>query len=154
MKNANAISWNEYFMEIAKLSAKRSKDPVKQVGCCIIDPETKHILSVGFNGLPNGFSDDLFAWEKSDNFYEDKNSYVAHAESNAILNATSSLKGATAYVTLFPCNECAKLLVQAGIKKVIYLDEYSSHPEKVAVSKRIFDVCGIRYEKYNIERSP
>lgn len=136
-------------MEIAKLSAKRSKDPIRQVGCCIVDSKTLHILSIGYNGLPNGFNDDDFPWEKSSDFKKDKNSYVVHAEANAILNATASLENAIVYVTLFPCNECAKLLAQARIKKVIYLNDYANHPEKVEVTKKIFKMANIEVEKYS-----
>lgn len=148
MKNENAISWREYFMEIAKLSARRSKDPSRQVGCCIVDKDTNHILSVGYNGLPFGYDDNTFPWEKSNNPIEDKNSYVVHAEANAILNAECSLKDGIVYVTLFPCNECAKLLAQSRVSKIIYLDEDRRHPERVLISRDILTKAGIVLEKY------
>lgn len=148
MKNPNSISWKEYFMEIAKLSARRSKDPDVQVGCCIVDKKSKHILSIGYNGLPYNYSDDDFAWEKSSNFLKDKSSYVVHAEANAILNAKSSLEDGIVYVTLFPCNECAKLLAQSKVSKIIYLNEDTSHPDRVKVSEEILSRAGVVLEKY------
>lgn len=148
MKNKNAISWNRYFMEIAKLSAMRSKDPDVQVGCCIIDPESKHIISIGYNGLPYGYDDNGFAWEKSSDFTSDKSSFVVHAEANAVLNAQASLKGSVVYVTYFPCNECAKLLAQSRVSKIIYLTADGKHTDRVAVSTAILKTAGIAIEQY------
>ena len=122
-REEHPISWGEYFMEVAKLTAKRSKDPNTQVGACIVNSENK-IIGVGYNGfvsIPN--NDNIFPWTKDPDHYDkDKYSYVVHAEANALLNCTASTKGATIYVTLYPCRECTKLLIQAGIKEIVYLD--------------------------------
>lgn len=149
MKRQDYLDWNNYFMEMAKLTARRSKDPCCQVGCCICDPETHNILAIGYNGLPIGFNDDEFPWEKDKtNFVSDKNSYVVHAEANAILNASASIKGATVYVTMFPCNECAKLLAQRRVGKVVYLDDrYKSKPTG-EVSLKILETAGIVVEEF------
>jgi len=143
MKRENYLKWDEYFMGVAELSAQRSKDPKAQVGCCIVNPDNKHILSIGYNGLPYGFNDDEFSWEKSDNFLESKLSYVVHAEANAILNAKQDLTGSEVYVTMFPCNECAKLLAQSRVKKVIYQDNHFLYKETGQVSKIILEKAGI-----------
>ncbi|MFP4187066.1 MAG: deoxycytidylate deaminase, partial [Acholeplasmataceae bacterium] len=113
------LSWDEYFMGVAKLSAMRSKDPVTQVGACIVNSD-KRIIGIGYNGFPMGCSDDLFPWSCEGKTAETKYPYVVHAEANAILNATMTLKGATIYVTLFPCHECVKLIIQSGIRTIIY----------------------------------
>ena len=118
-KREDYISWDEYFMGVALLAAKRSKDPNTQVGACIVN-ENKKIMSVGYNGFPLGCSDDSFPWDRTaDNDYDTKYPYVCHAELNAILNnAGAPLNGCSVYVALFPCNECAKAIIQCGIKKV------------------------------------
>jgi len=135
-------------MGIAELSARRSKDPKTQVGACIIDPVSNHILSIGYNGLPKGFNDDEFSWEKSESFIDDKHTYVVHAEANAILNATKNLDGSVIYVTMFPCNECAKLLAQSGVKKVIYKDEKFLHKAQGQAAMKIFGYAEVEVEKY------
>ncbi|MCI5583053.1 MAG: dCMP deaminase family protein [Anaeroplasma sp.] len=141
------ISWDEYFMGVALLSAKRSKDPSTQVGACVVN-EDKRIIGIGYNGFPTGCKDELFPWGKTDtNRLNTKYPYVVHAEPNAILNCTSSLKGATLYVTLFPCNECAKLIIQSGIKKIIYMCDKYRNEESYVASRRMFDAVGIKYEK-------
>ena len=118
MKRQDYITWDEYFMGVARLSARRSKDPNTQVGCCIVS-NTNRILSMGYNGFPNGIGDDEFPWEREGEEYDTKYPYVTHSELNAILNYRGgSLEGAKLYVSLFPCNECAKAIIQAGIKKV------------------------------------
>ncbi|MGL5258639.1 MAG: deoxycytidylate deaminase [Lachnospiraceae bacterium] len=149
MKRDDYISWDEYFMGVAKLSGLRSKDPSTQVGACIVSEDNK-ILSMGYNGFPLGCKDDEFPWEKKGDFEDTKYAYVTHSELNAILNYRGgSLQGAKLYVSLFPCNECAKAIIQSGIKKVIYdSDKYSDMPSTIA-SKRMFDAAGIQYEKYN-----
>ena len=124
-KRSNYISWDEYFMAIAKLSAMRSKDPSTQVGACIVGADNR-ILSIGYNGTPNGFNDDEFPWNREGDNLNTKYPYVCHAEMNAILNYRGSrkdLEGAKIYVDLFPCNECAKMIIQSGIKEVIYLSD-------------------------------
>ena len=138
------ISWDEYFMLIARVSAMRSKDPNTQVGACIVNDDKK-IVGCGYNGAPIGFNDDVMPWGRVGEKINTKYPYVCHAEMNAILNAHADLRGTTVYVDLFPCNECAKAIVQAGIKKVIYLsDKYVGTDENI-VAKRIFDECGIEY---------
>ena len=114
------ISWDEYFMGVAKLSAKRSKDPNTQVGCCIVNQD-KRIVAVGYNGMPRGCKDEEFPWANRQGALQDtKYAYVVHAELNAILNATTPLAGCSLYVTLFPCNECMKAIIQSGIKEVTF----------------------------------
>ena len=148
MKREDYISWDEYFMGIAKLSAARSKDPSTQVGACIVNDKHK-VLSLGYNGMPIGFDDDKAPWDRDGNTLDTKYPYVCHSELNAILNARGvDLTGSTLYVTLFPCNECAKAVIQSGIKKVIYeIDKYAD-TDGVKASKRMFDECGVEYIKY------
>ena len=123
-KRKEYISWNDYFMNLALLSSKRSKDPNSQVGACIINKDNK-ILGIGYNGLPNGYDDNKFNWSRDNNYLDSKYPYVCHAEMNAILNSNSilNLKNSTIYTTLYPCNDCSKLIIQSGIKKVIYLED-------------------------------
>ncbi len=150
-KRSDYISWDEYFMGVAALAGMRSKDPNTQVGACIVSPDNK-ILSMGYNGLPLGCSDDEFPWKREspdDNVLETKYPYTVHSELNAILNYRGgSLEGARLYVTLFPCNECAKAVIQSGIKTVIYGDDkYRDAPNNIA-SMRLFNAAGVRYYKY------
>ncbi len=141
MKRKDYISWDEYFMGVALLAAKRSKDPNTQVGACIVS-EDNIILSTGYNGFPAGCSDDEYPWARDGE--ETKYPYVVHAELNAILNSNGkSLRGASIYVALFPCNECAKAIIQSGIKEVVYLsDKYADTPATQA-SKRMLTSAGI-----------
>ena len=151
MKREDYITWDEYFMGIAKLSAKRSKDPSTQVGACIVNNDHK-ILSLGYNGMPIGMNDDNAPWDREGEYLNTKYPYVCHSELNAILNARGiNLTGATLYVTLFPCNECSKAIIQSGIKKVIYESDKYADTDGVKASKRMFDECGIEYEKYQIK---
>ena len=145
-KRAGYISWDEYFMGLALLSGKRSKDPNTQVGASIINSDNK-IVGVGYNGLPKGCSDDEFPWEREGNPLETKYPYVVHAEMNAILNSIKHLQGCTMYVALFPCNECAKAIVQSGIKRVVYLEDKYANTESVIAAKKIFDSAGVIYEQ-------
>ena len=143
------LNWDQYFMGIAKLSALRSKDPNTQVGACIVDKNNR-ILSIGYNGAPNGYNDDIFPWDREGNELETKYPYVVHAERNAILNYRGSRKdfeGAKIYVDLFPCNECAKEIIQAGISEVIYLSDKYANTNSVIASKRLFDACGVSYHE-------
>ena len=134
------------------LSARRSKDPSTQVGACIVNNRNK-IMSVGYNGFPLGCSDDCFPWDRSGDEYETKYPYVCHAELNAILNnGGSSLEGCKIYVALFPCNECAKAIIQSGIKEVIYLSDKYADTVGVRASKRMFDAAGVRYTQLKTER--
>lgn len=148
MKRKDYISWAEYFMGIAILSAQRSKDSGTQVGACIVDREHK-ILSMGYNGMPTGCLDDSMPWGREGNRLDTKYMYVCHAELNAILNtAGGSVRGARIYTTLFPCNECAKAIIQSGISEIIYLsDKYADSDETIA-SKRMFDMVGVKYTPY------
>lgn len=152
-KRNDYLCWDEFFMGVAKLAAGRSKDPNTQVGACIVS-EDNRILSIGYNGTPNNFSDDKMPWgiRYHENPAETKYMYVCHAEENAIDNYFGSrrdLKGAKIYVDLFPCNECAKDIIQAGIKEVIYLsDKYKDTPATIA-SKRMFDETGVTYREMN-----
>ncbi len=147
-KRENYIDWDEYFMGVAMLSAQRSKDPNTQVGACIVSKDNK-ILSVGYNGAPNGYDDDNLPWDRKGNFVDTKYPYVCHAELNAILNNKgSNLEGARIYVDLFPCNECAKAIIQCGIKEIIYKsDKYNGTDENI-VSKKLLDSCGVKYSQY------
>jgi len=149
MKRTDYLSWDEYFMGIALLSAERSKDPNTRVGACIANNDRK-ILSVGYNGMPIGCSDDDMPWDREGDMLNTKYAYVCHAELNAILNNDGgSLKGTTLYVTLFPCNECAKAIIQSGIKKVVYMDDkYADTPGTMA-SKKMFDMAGVSYHLYD-----
>ena len=145
MKRKDYISWDEYFMGVAKLAACRSKDPNTQVGACIVSPDDI-IISTGYNGMPKGCSDDEFPWNRDGE--ENKYPYVVHAELNAILNANGrDLRGSRVYVALFPCNECAKAIIQSGVKEVVYLsDKYAGTPGNVA-SKRMLDAAGVKYTR-------
>ena len=141
------ISWDEYFMGVAILSSKRSKDPSTQVGACVVN-EDKRIIGIGYKRFPRGCDDNIYPWGKtSNNILETKYPYVVHAEANAILNSSASLKGATIYVTLFPCNECAKLLIQSGIRHIIYMSDKHSEQDSTKASKRMLDSAGVTYQK-------
>ena len=144
-KRKDYLSWDEYFMGIAMLSSYRSKDPNTQVGACIVNSSNK-IMSVGYNGLPIGCSDDEFPWERTGDEYDTKYPYVCHAELNAILNAGGAdLTGCKIYVALFPCNECAKAIIQCGIKKVCYLSDKYKDTDSTKASKKMFDAAGVEY---------
>ena len=147
-KRKDYISWDEYFLGIAQLSAMRSKDPNTQVGACIVSKENK-ILSMGYNGFPKGCDDDEYPWNRDGDVYDSKYAYVTHSELNAILNYRGgSLDGTKLYVTLFPCNECAKAIIQAGIRTVVYdSDKYAGTPSNRA-AKRMFDAAGVNYVQY------
>ena len=143
MKRTDYISWDEYFMGIAMLAAKRSKDPNTQVGACIVSPDNI-IISTGYNGMPKGCSDDEFPWEREGE--QTKYPYVVHAELNAILNANCrDLRDSRIYVALFPCNECAKAIIQSGVKEVLYLsDKYKDTMGNFA-SKRMLTAAGVKF---------
>ena len=136
------ISWDEYFMGIAHLSAMRSKDPNTKVGACIVDKNNK-ILSVGYNGFPIGLSDDKFPWGREGGFKDTKYAYVVHAELNAILNSNTNLRDSICYVPLFPCNECAKAIIQSGIKKVVYESDKYAESDMTLVSKQMLKEAGV-----------
>ena len=148
MKRKEYISWAEYFMGIALLSAERSKDSGTQVGVCIVGRDNK-ILSLGYNGMPTGCMDDSMPWGREGHPLDTKYMYVCHAELNAILNCTKGdLRGAKLYTTLFPCNECAKAIIQSGITEVVYfLDKYAD-TDAIIASKKMFDMVGVTYTQY------
>lgn len=153
-KRTDYLAWDEYFMAIAKLSAMRSKDPSTQVGACIVSNDNR-ILSIGYNGAPNGFDDEKFPWGREGESLNTKYPYVCHAELNAILNYRGSkkdLEEAKIYVDLFPCNECAKAIIQSGIKEVIYLSDKYANSENNIASRRLFDECNVKYSKIKLNK--
>lgn len=138
----NVLTWDEYFMGLAHLSALRSKDPNTQVGAAIVD-ENHRVVSVGYNGFPTGVSDDEFPWSREGDVLTSKYAFVVHAELNAILNSQRSVRGCTIYVSLFPCNECAKAIIQSGIKKIVYeSDKYNGVDTNIA-SKRMLRAADV-----------
>ncbi len=148
MKREGYISWDDYFIGVAILASMRSKDPGTQVGCCIVG-EDKIILSTGYNGFPKGCSDDDYPWDREGEHNCTKYPFVVHAELNAILNAGGkSLAGATVYTTLFPCNECAKAIIQSGITRVVYLSDKYAGTDSTIASKRMMDSAGITYVRH------
>ena len=150
-KRKDYISWDEYFMGVAILSAKRSKDPRTQVGACIVNQENR-IVGIGYNWFPNWCNDDEFPWEREWSFCDKKYAYVVHAEANAILNSTLNLKNCIIYVYEIPCNECAKLIIQSWIKEVRYLsNKYENeNGDFVKSSKRMLDSAGIKLTKLDL----
>ena len=136
MKRNDVLSWDEYFMGLAHLSALRSKDPSTQVGACIVSND-KRVVGIGYNGLPRGCCDDEFPWGREGQFLDTKYPYVVHAELNAILNSHADLRGCAVYVSLFPCNECAKAIIQSGITKIVYEDDKYADLDNVKASKRM-----------------
>ncbi len=145
MKRTDYISWDEYFMGIAMLAAKRSKDPSTQVGACIVSQDNI-IISTGYNGMPKGCSDDEFPWDREGT--ETKYPYVVHAELNAILNANGrDLRGSRVYVALFPCNECAKAIIQSGVKEVVYLSDKYKDTMGTLASKRMLMAAGVKFSR-------
>lgn len=149
MKREDYITWDEYFMGVAMLSGLRSKDPSTQVGACIVSEDNK-ILSMGYNGFPMGCSDDEFPWEREGEFQQTKYPFVTHSELNAILNYRGgNLQGAKLYVSLFPCNECAKAIIQCGIRTIVYRSDKYADSEATKASKRMLDAAGVRYYQYS-----
>lgn len=147
----NVATWDEVFLEMATVVAKRSKDPSCQVGACIVSSDNK-ILSLGYNGTPHGWSDESFPWGKvADSVVNTKYPYVIHAERNAVLNyngVNKDFRGATAYITHFPCNDCAKELVQIGVKRIVYLNYHEMPGGLNAATLRIFKECGVKCEQF------
>lgn len=144
-KRTDYINWDRYFMGVALLSAMRSKDPNTQVGACIVNQRNR-IVGIGYNGLPFGCDDDLFPWASEGEFL-DTNTYIVHAEPNAILNSDADLEGCRIYVTLFPCHECVKLIIQSGIKEIIYLSDKYNNTLSDQAAKRMLAGSGISYRK-------
>ena len=152
-KRQDYITWDEYFMGVAILASQRSKDPSTQVGACIIDKD-KRILSTGYNGFPKGCSDDEFPWNRDEAVGDTKYQYVVHAELNAILNASGKqLAGSTLYVGLFPCNECAKAIIQSGIKEIIYLSDKYHDTSSMTASRKMLDSAGVAYRQIKPTRA-
>lgn len=149
MKRDNYISWGDFFMGIAVLAAQRSKDPNTQVGSCIVNSKNR-IIGVGYNGMPNGCSDDILPWGKDVVASKSKYAVVVHSEVNSIVNVIDfkELPESTLYCTLFPCNECAKLIIQSGIKKVVFLSDKYDGDEYNLIAKGIFNMAGVKYEKF------
>lgn len=150
MKREDYISWDEYFMGIAMLSAERSKDPGTQVGACIVNSDNR-ILSMGYNGMPFTKSDNdgLYPWDRDGAMLDTKYLFVCHAELNAILNYNGgSMKGAKVYTTLFPCNECTKAMIQKGITEVVYFSDKYSGTDSIIASKKMLDAAGVIYRQY------
>jgi len=151
-KRRDYLSWDEYFMGVALLSAQRSKDPNTQVGACIVNPQNK-IVGVGYNGFPTGCSDDEFPWEREGEFLDTKYPYICHAELNAVINKISAdLYGCRLYVALFPCNECAKVIIQAGITEVVYLSDKYQDTGAVRASRRMFTAARVQMRQLAINR--
>lgn len=147
-KRADYISWDQYFMGIAIFSGARSKDPHTQVGACIAD-KNKKVVGLGYNGLPRGLDDDQYPWDRQGEFLETKYAYVCHAELNAILNSTrSSLENCSLYVSLFPCNECAKAIIQSGVSEVVYLSDKYAETDVVKASKKMLRDAGVKLRHY------
>ena len=142
------ISWDEYFMGIALLSAMRSKDPNTKVGACIVD-EDKKVVSIGYNGMPRQVDEEQLSWNKGEGL-DSKYLYVCHAEFNAILNTQvgGTLKGATLYVTLFPCNECAKAVIQTGIKEIVYLNDKYADQVNFQASRKMLELAGVKLRQF------
>jgi dCMP deaminase len=145
-KRTNYLNWDQYFMGVALLSALRSKDPNTQVGACIVN-QKKRIVGIGYNGLPYGCQDDSFPWDNKGDFLETKYPYIVHAEANAILNANALLDNCTLYVSLFPCHECVKLIIQSGIREIVFLSDKYRDSESDQAAKRMLDASGISYRK-------
>ena len=151
-KRTDYLSWDEYFMGVALLSAQRSKDPNTQVGACLVNPKNK-IVGVGYNGLPTGCSDDEFPWNREGELLDTKYPYICHAELNAVINKISAdLYDCRLYVALFPCNECAKVIIQAGITEVIYLSDKYAQTDAVRASRRMFQAAGVRCRRLEVKR--
>lgn len=142
MKREDVLSWDEYFMGLAHLSAKRSKDPSTQVGAAIVSPDHR-VVGIGYNGFPNGCDDNEFPWEREGDFCCTKYPFVVHAELNAILNSNNNLKGCSIYVSLFPCNECAKAIIQSGISRIVYESDKYADTDGVIASKRMLHAAGV-----------
>jgi len=146
-KREDYFSWDETFMHMCRVIAQRSKDPSTQNGACIVN-EKNIVLGFGYNGFPRGCSDDMLPWDREGEFCDIKYSYVVHAEENAVLNSIGSLEGAKLYCTLFPCNECTKVIIQKGIKEVIYEDDKYHDQKEWQASRRMLDLSGVKYRKY------
>ena len=149
-KRENYISWDECFMRMAHVIAQRSKDPSTQAGAVIVNPN-KVVLGLGYNGFPRGIEDENLPWEREGSFVDTKYAYVVHAEENAVYNANADTKDGILYCTLFPCNECAKTIIQKGIKEVVYEDDKYHDQDAWIASRRLFDEAGVKCREYKSE---
>ena len=148
----DVLSWDEYFMSISILASKRSKDPNTQVGCCIANDKNV-IVSIGYNGFPRNCGDKDFPWDREGKLEDTKYAYIVHSELNAILNSNQNdLSNCKLYVSLFPCNECAKAIIQSGIKQVYYLSDKHKEDSIYKVSKKLFDSAGVKYTQLKFDR--
>jgi len=149
-KRKNYFSWDETLMQMCKVIAKRSKDPSTQTGACIVN-DKNIIIGFGYNGFPRGCGDDKLSWAREGEFGDTKYPYVVHSEENAVLNANAPTEGSRIYCTLFPCNECVKVIIQKGIREIIYEnDKYHDNKEWVA-ARKMLDLAGVKYRQYNLE---
>ena len=146
-KRKDCLSWDETFMQICHLISKRSKDPNTQNGSCVVNNENI-IIGLGYNGFPRWCSDDKLSWKREGNFCDKKYAYVVHSEENAILNANTKVNGAKIYSTLFPCNECTKVIIQSGIKEIIYDNDKYHNDDIWKASRKMLDLAGVKYRKY------
>lgn len=146
-KRKNYFSWDETFMQMCKVIAQRSKDPNTQTGACIVN-DKNIIMGLGYNGFPRGCGDDNLSWAREGEFCDTKYPYVVHAEENAVLNANAVTEGARIYCTLFPCNECAKVIIQKGIKEIIYADDKYHDSQEWQAARKMFDLAGVKYRQY------
>ena len=149
-KRKDYLSWDETFVQLCNIIALRSKDPNTQNGSCIVN-EKNIILGMGYNGFPYGCSDDELPWGREGSFCDTKYSYVVHAEANAIFNASGPVAGSRLYCNLFPCNECAKIIIQNGIKEVIFTSDKYHDQDIWKVSRKLFDLAGVKYREYKVE---
>jgi dCMP deaminase len=152
MKRKDYFDWDETFMQMCRVIAQRSKDPNTQTGACIVSSENI-IISFGYNGFPRGCGDDKLPWDRKGEFAETKYPYVVHAEENAALNASQNTEDSKMYCNLFPCNECAKVIIQKGIKEIIYEDDKYHDTKEAIASRRMLDLAGIKYRKYTPKHS-
>jgi len=150
-KRSGYISWDEYFMGVALLSAQRSKDPNTQVGACVVNKNNR-VVGVGYNGFVRGCSDDEFPWERDGGVLDTKYAFVAHAELNAVLNSTQDLSECRIFATLFPCNECAKIIIQSGIREIVYLSDKYADSDSVKAAKKMFEAAQIRFYQLKTDR--
>jgi len=149
---SDIITWDDFFMGVCKLAAERSRDPSTAVGCCIVD-DFNNIVGVGFNGLPRGCDPNLFPWDREGGFLDTKYAYISHSETNALDNADrSKVRGSRLYVSLFPCNECSKRIIQNGIKEVIFLSDKYHNTDAAEASRRLLVAAGIKTRQFVCNR--
>jgi dCMP deaminase len=146
-KNKNYLSWDDTFILMSNLIAQRSKDPSTQTGACIVN-EDNVVVGLGYNGFPRGCHDDKLPWCREGDALNVKYTYVVHAEANAIMNANVAVKGCRLYCHLFPCNECAKAIIQSGITEVIYESDKYKEVDIFKASRRMLKMAGVKLKKY------